>query len=353
MKVLLDAYWWFDGPPSGRNVVRSLATNWAKQFPQDQISVMLPRRARNRKELVEFTKKYSNLSFCFSAVPTHALSAVSAGIFFREFDVILTQNFAPLGSSATRTVFIHDLMFLEHPEWFTFVERAYLRGISISSRWAHKVFTSSHAEAGRVRRLLPHIQAPVRAVGLSLAEGFSNAPAAQIQGLDECSGFLLSVGRINVRKNLDRLASSLLEANLISPSCPLVIIGAPDGAPGDSSSLDSARERGCIIWTGPVTDSELKWAYRNCKLFIFPSLDEGFGLPVLEALSENCLIALSDIPAFREFGNVGTFFDPRNDRDIARGVRMALQNSETKSAGDALVLSWVDVVTSLRHEAAG
>ncbi|WP_230011770.1 glycosyltransferase, partial [Microbacterium sp. Bi128] len=107
---------------------------------------------------------------------------------------------------------------------------------------------------------------------------------------------------------------------------------------------------GSVIWTGTISSGELKWAYENCRAFLFPSLDEGFGLPVLEAVNAGARIALSDIPAFREFGDVGVFFDPEDDDDIASSIAMLLHELPKRAANAESMISWETVVTRLRNE---
>ena len=64
----------------------------------------------------------------------------------------------------------------------------------------------------------------------------------------------------------------------------------------------NARLDGRVVTLSGIKDAELQWCYRNCELFLAPSLVEGFGLPVVEALMAGCRVVCSDIPAFREVG---------------------------------------------------
>lgn len=347
MRVLIDAFWWFDGPPSGKNVLRSTVFAWATIYPQDVITLLLPRRDRNRNELLNIAAGYPNISFSFTYAPQQALAAATAGAFSRRYDAVLTQNFSPIFGPSKRCVFIHDLMFAEHPEWFTRKERIYLRLIVATMRRAQAVFTSSTSEAERIRRHSPISPTKIKSAGLALSVDFANAYPKALE-LSLPSKFLLSVGRINVRKNLELLVQSLMEAELISAHQPLVIVGTRDGAQGRKEALDAATAAGAVIWTGSINDSELKWAYQNCEAFIFPSLDEGFGLPVLEALESGAVVVLSDIPAFREFGNIGYFFDPHDGEDIIQKVDLALA-AKGMPTDELNSKSWLSVVGKLRR----
>lgn len=349
MKILFEAYWWFDGPPSGKNVLRSLVGAWGAQYPNDRITLLLPRNRRKSTALSELAGNYPNVEMVFTRAPQHALVALGAGAFSSRYDVVITQNFSPLLGRAKRCVFIHDLMFEEHPEWFTPLERAYLKGIVWASRRANIVLTSSRAESVRIASRLPQVSAPIVPIGLALSADYETSKSTAINNTLIPSDFLLSVGRINVRKNLEGLVRSLIQANLIGRLRPLVIIGKPDGAQGPSEQLDAATSDGSVLWTGTVSDGELKWAYENCSAFIFPSLDEGFGLPVLEAIDAGARIALSDIPAFREFGDIGVFFDPYDDADIADKVSELLLSPPRDRLPISREGSWKSTVTRLRE----
>ncbi|HWH98053.1 MAG TPA: glycosyltransferase, partial [Pseudolysinimonas sp.] len=103
---------------------------------------------------------------------------------------------------------------------------------------------------------------------------------------------------------------------------PLVVAGAPDGAQSDSSALHEARREGRVRFVGAVSDSELRWLYTAARLFVFPSLDEGFGIPLVEAMSVGTPVVVSDIPIFREIGGAaGVYADPRDPRAFAAAVR--------------------------------
>ncbi|MCK5749809.1 MAG: hypothetical protein KAH44_26575, partial [Oricola sp.] len=111
--------------------------------------------------------------------------------------MILSQNFSPLGGASA--VFIHDLMFVEHPEWFGFLERMYFRLMRRMRNNVRLVLTSSETEVDRISSVLRG-RVPAAAVGLGV-ETFTEIASRPIPGLDR-GKFLLTVGRLNVRKNL-------------------------------------------------------------------------------------------------------------------------------------------------------
>jgi glycosyltransferase involved in cell wall biosynthesis len=344
VKVLFDGYWWVDGPPSGRRVVDSFLRTWVAGWPEDELLLAVPRRHRDQVAAVvgELPVELRTVRLA-----PHGVSAMAELGSVADVDVVLAQNFTPLRSSAVRATFIHDLMFEEHPEFFSRSERLYFAGMPWSARFADVVLTSTRAEAARIARCRPRLADRVRAVGLSVPESFAEAaPADPGLGL-EPGRFLLCVGRLNVRKNVNRLIDALRAQDLVSDDFPLVVVGEPDGlaiartAPGDHR----------FRFVGGVTDGALRWLYANCRLFVFPSLDEGFGLPVVEAAICGAPMVLSDIPAFRELAPGAAFFDPLDEADMGAAIGRELAGAPSPSP-EVLVPSWADVVGRIRDTVA-
>ncbi len=100
-----------------------------------------------------------------------------------------------------------------------------------------------------------------------------------------------------------------------------------------------------IHFLGHVTDDELRWLYENCDLFVFPSLGEGYGLPLLEANTLGAPAIASDIPVFRELKLATEYFDPRSVDEMAAAILRGLGSA---TAVGAIELTWDDVVRNIR-----
>lgn len=346
MRVLFDGFWWRDGPPSGRNVLTSIVSEWRSRFPDDELALAVPRSVAE-SAAVDIPNGVLPL---VSALPQHAVSTTLELSRHRGFDVVFSQNFTPLFSGALRATFVHDVIFQAHPEWFTRAERLYLSAVPRLAWRADLVFTSSSSEAARIGRLNPALRDRTTAVGLGLAHSFSTAVPSRPDLPVAPGEFLLAVGRINERKNLERLVIALLERGSIGAAFPLVVVGAGDGFSGAMPALVAARDSGTVLQPGYLSNEHLRWLYANCASFAFPSLDEGFGLPVLEAAASGAPMALSSIPAFEEFGAVGSFFDPLDLGSIADGVAASMAAGPMAAA--ALLgeqYSWAATVSRIRH----
>ncbi|MGY1808994.1 glycosyltransferase family 4 protein [Blastococcus sp. SYSU D00669] len=343
MRVLFDAYWWVEGQPSGRRVVDSFLRTWLTEFPEDELSAAV--RAAHLDRARELAGDAALTLHPVRRAP-HGLSVMTElGRLTGGVDVVLSQNYTPLRARAVRAVFVHDLMFEEHPEFFTRLERLYFAGMPFSARAADVVLTSTAAEAARIARVRPRLAGRVRPVGLSVPEAFRTRRAADPDVGLTPGRFLLCVGRLNARKNVDRLIDGLLADDLLRDDLPLVVVGEPDGLAIRGADPGDRRVR----FLGGIDDAGLKWLYEQCRLFVFPSLDEGFGLPVVEAALSGAPMVLSDIPAFRELAPGASFVDPTDPASIARGVRAELALPSPSPSPEVAVPTWAEVVTRIRE----
>ena len=355
MRVLFDAYWWVSGPISNRTVLRETITEWRRRYPDDELHLCV--RARHyeqaRRELPDdvFLHKvflYPHAFACMFEVP---LRAKLLGI--RQ---IVNQNFATaLGPKAD--IYLHDLIFETSPEWFGAAERLYFSLMSNMVRRARSILTSSSTEARRIGRLHPKAARPVPT---GLAPGTSLVEAAPLkpQGAPEAFRFVLAVGRLNIRKNLNYLVRVALSSGLVGPDRPLIVVGPPHAPEAELSELYGLGVDQDIRFTGRIEEAELAWYYRSCAAFIFLSRDEGFGLPIVEAQHFGAPLFLSDIDVMREVSQGRATFVPLDDPDGASEVirnSLASLRCERGQAADVgpHYFTWKRSVSIMRATVAG
>ena len=86
-----------------------------------------------------------------------------------------------------------------------------------------------------------------------------------------------------------------------------------------------------IIYPGYVTDDSLVTLYANAEMFVMPSFEEGFGIPVLESFALGCPVVCSEIGALKEVGGAGAhYFNPKNSDDIAKKITEVLKDEKLK-----------------------
>ena len=353
MRVLFDGHWWIDGPPSNREVLRQIVLTWTDKYIEDEILVVVPARhvSAARKDLPE------RVVVVRSRLGVQGLSAIFELPLLNlrhKADAIISHNFTPMFGPSL--VFIHDFLFLSNPEWFTFAERRYFSLMPLLARRAKMIFTSSDNEARRIRRLGRKGQQALP-IGLGPNMSIVDAIPKPIPELQDFPGFILSVGRLNIRKNLGMTLDAALQSGRVSPGYPLIVVGAESGRRAQfSHAVSRAVESKAIRFLGYTSNEELSWLYAKADLFVFLSLDEGFGMPLLEALSLGTKVLASDIPVFREIvGNAGVLVDPTDIAAVSAAIELALDTAPAlDGASDVLErYSWVATVTRMRQIADG
>lgn len=190
---------------------------------------------------------------------------------------------------------IHDLIPLDFPGYFPLPKRLLIRfAIRTAVRRAHTVLTISEASRHRLAHHFPG--AARRTVSIPLAAGPEFTPAASARGeaVREALGidrpYVLYVGSNKPHKNLTLLFDGWKEALRRDPGLGgrfvLVVTGPMDPRyPGAAEDPIRQELAGKAVFTGPAADELLPALYAGAELFVFPSLQEGFGLPVLEAMA--------------------------------------------------------------------
>ncbi len=166
--------------------------------------------------------------------------------------------------------------------------------------------------------------------------GVTLAPAGQLDAAEAASlpapGFVLAVGTLEPRKNLPRLVAAYgsLEER-VQREHPLVVVGARGWQTGETlAALQALGERCTML--GHVSDAALAELYRRCAVFCFPSLGEGFGLPVLEAMAAGAAVLTSNVSSLPEVGgDAVAYADPSDVTDIARGLERLLGDESARN----------------------
>lgn len=248
-------------------------------------------------------------------------------------DVVHSNNFfapaAPIPSS--RLVYtLHDLHFLEHPEWTTEANRmGCFTGAFHASLFADRVLAVSESSRMHFLETFPHY--PVERVTVMphgsrfpLAEPSRRPPGL---GAIPAGRFWLSVCTLEPRKNLERVlrAYHALRQAASDPG-PLVLAGGAGWLMEHLGEvLDALDLRPHVVLTGYVDDPALQWLYEHCFAFVYPSLWEGFGLPVLEAMSLGAPVITSDVTSLPEVaGDACLLVDPLDENALTRTMERVL-----------------------------
>lgn len=259
------------------------------------------------------------------------------------FDAIHTQYFLPAFTGKKAVVTIHDISFEHYPECFSkkdlIVNKKLIRQAAEKARAIITVSNFSKSDIANTYGINPD---KIFVTHLGANDELYN----ESQNPEEVTkvkkkykiynNFILVVGNLQPRKNLTRLieAFKILKKNKTYNNYKLVIVGKKAWANnGIINGVDIKDIENDIILTGYVPDEELPYLYKGCDVFVYPSIFEGFGLPVLEAMKCGAAVAASNISSIPEVvGDGGLLFDPFNVADISNTISLILDNAMLKES---------------------
>ncbi len=241
-------------------------------------------------------------------------------------------NVGPLAVSR-QVLTIHDVFSIQRPQW---VSRAFHRWYSfllprLARRVAHIITVSDYAK-GTIVESLKVAPDKVTVTPLGVDRRFRPAAAADIEGVRERLGlperFILTLGSLEPRKNL----ASVLDAWARFPGDsrpPFVIAGGLGNSAVFGAYQPQALPSEGVMLLGYVPDELLPALYSAATLFVYPSFEEGFGLPPLEALACGATVVTSNTSAMREIcAPYATLIDPYDAASLAEGMQAALELAE-------------------------
>lgn len=240
-----------------------------------------------------------------------------------HLDVIVCTNFTifPNVKSVPSIVTIHDLAYVRFPETIEQKNLRYLsKHVPKSLNEATRVTTISNFTRDEITEVYGVDKERVQVIGC----GVNTADFKQANS--KRKPVLLAVGTLEPRKNISKLIEAFSKLpNEVRRQYTLKIVGASGWGEQTGNRVPNGVE---IL--GFVPDDELKQLYGTSTLVVFPSIYEGFGLPILEAFASNTPVACSDIAPFREVAqSSATYFDPTSSKTIADGIIRALDSHQT------------------------
>lgn len=254
-------------------------------------------------------------------------------------DLLHVQYTAPLGCPVPVVVSVHDVSFLEHPEYFTRDRVLQLQWtVRRTVRRAARVLTGSEFSRAAILKVYGDLdEDKVVVVPNAAASEFRpisrETAAAAVRDRFGLSGpFLLSVGDLQPRKNQIGLIRAFAQLVRAYPQFPHTLVLAGKETWFARRVYEAARESGVadrIRFLGFVSDPELLYLYNACDVFVFPSFYEGFGLPALEAMACGRPVVCAGVSALPEVvDGAALLCDPYSADEIVRAIADLLLDAE-------------------------
>ena len=240
------------------------------------------------------------------------------------------RHHLPIWSNQTPLVVtIHDLVYRKFPETMKtpslILEKLLL---PYSARKAHHIITLSNATKSDLIKLLHIPESKISVIHSGYVE-FKPTPKQNLQKFNIQKPFILFLGTMEPRKNIDRLISAYLALpQHLQDNYQLVLAGGSGWKSADLFQCLEGLPKENFVYLGHVDDDLIYNLYTQATCFAFPSLYEGFGLPILEAMSLGCPVLTSTDPACIEVsGDAALHVNPHSVATISIGLTQMLEDS--------------------------
>ena len=256
----------------------------------------------------------------------------------RDIDIYFSPaHYLPHFCPVPQIVTIHDLAYLYFPEDFTKKDLWQLKNwTKFSIKKTSRIIAVSKTTKKDIVKNYGVDETKVSVVYNGFEKQF-NKLEIRNSNLNknlklEIRNYILFVGTIQPRKNLEVLIDAFDKFSQINKDFKLVIVGKKGWLyKSIFEKVKTLNLENKVIFTGHISDQELIWYYKNAFCLALPSLYEGFGIPVLEAMSYDCPTIVSMTSSLPEVGgDASLYFDPKNSDDLLEKLKTLYNNNELR-----------------------
>jgi glycosyltransferase involved in cell wall biosynthesis len=248
-----------------------------------------------------------------------------------DVDVVHGTNYVVPPSRLPRVVSVYDCWFLRHPDSANPAVRLAGRVLRRAVAGGAVVHASSHATAEAVRELMPGaVVHTVHLAALPVPAPPATTPIAQLAGCP----YVLAIGTLERRKNLPRLVEAFGHLAAQHRDVQLVLAGGDgDDRRAIDAAVDSLGEHASrVMFTGRVTEDVRSWLLHHATVLAYPSLDEGFGFPLLDAMQAGVPVVASDAGSIPEVAGEAALLCAATDVDtLAANLLLAATSPSVRS----------------------
>ena len=339
MLIALNLLYLIPGVVGGTETyARSLITALARQDSENEYAVFLSREAADID--VTPAPNFRRIVCPVIAMKRAARYSWEQGVLplqlLREKPALIHSlgYVSPLAARGPQVVSVHDVNYLGHTGRRTAIgRRAFQFFVERTVKRADKVITISEFSRGEIIR---HMKVPgekvtvIHLAGREVNGAAVSAPPSELQR-NISRPYIMAFSSLSAHKNIGRLVAAFRK---ISQSVPhaLVLVGhLPEKNAARSEMESKGDDR--IIFTGHLPDAEVDSLMQNASLFAFPSLYEGFGMPVIDAQHAGVPVACSSAGALPEVAGEGAvIFDPLSVDDMATAIQRCLLDMDLRQS---------------------
>ncbi|OQA35368.1 MAG: Mannosylfructose-phosphate synthase [Parcubacteria group bacterium ADurb.Bin326] len=260
-------------------------------------------------------------------------------------DVLLvpahTIPFLPLPKKTRIMVTVHDVGFKRSPQLYKPIQVWYhdLTMRRIKGR-ADVIITISEFSKQEIIELYQVDEKKIKVIylGFDVNKFFVQSPSETNQKILEkynvASPYLLYIGRLEKKKNIANMIAAFALAKESQPDLKLVLAGSAGHQFDDIKKIiDDNKLENEVVITGYVEQADLPVIYNQAEIFLFPTLYEGFGLPILESMASGVPVLTSNFAPHTEVGGEAAYYaDPHSPQSLADGIIKILEDSDLKQS---------------------
>lgn len=333
MKIAFDAKRFFNNASGLGNYSRDLIRILSEYFPENLYFLLNKNQSERGKEILNSQNvlfvKTSNGNFSRQLKMGKDAQNVEAHIFHGlSGELPLQWNQKPI----KKVVTIHDLIFMRYPKFYPLIERKiHLWKFRKAAKIADLIIVISEQTKKDLLHYLNVSESKIRVVYQGCHESFKQISSQEflyeIQSKFKLpERFVLNVGTIEERKNLLNIIKALQETQI-----PLVVVGKKQKKYFKKIKKELQKNRVDVQFLEDVSMQELAAIYRLADVFIYPSLYEGFGIPVIEALFSETPVITSNLSSLPEAGGKNSLYvDPKNVEDIKAKILFLWYNESER-----------------------
>jgi len=321
---------------------------------------------RDKKEIAEYLSSANNFKIVKVDIRWHSLSEQVKFPFVlqkEELDLVHFPYFSvPVFYRKPFVITIHDLILHHFPTGeastlpytvFYFKLLGYKFVIKKAAQAAEKIITVSNFTKEEIRKHLLVPEEKISVIYEGIDEDLVSDEEEKNNEFDKDfdEDFFLYVGNAYPHKNLEGLISAFYAIHRNHPDTKLFLVGRGDYFYNRlRKKVSSLKLGGVVRFLGEVDDRRLRLLYRKARALIAPSFMEGFSLPVVEAMANNCLVLASDIPVHREIAGDAVLYFSFEGNDFVEKMKMILTHNRSywdflrrKGRERAKSFSWQDM----------